>query len=657
MAYTKTIKRGTSEASTLSNKLVTERDLRLKIQQLVNESEFNQIEPVEVLKVYPYPTEDKVDGVDYGRIVGRYCVSEHDLNPEDCKDFIPLYSNIMQLPMEHEIVLGIEFKGIRYYFSSMNNTPSVVNYQRKHLSATGANPNLDDILEEYLPEVQAKAEELNKDIRNEKLKYFKNKSRPKLVMNQGDTLIHGRHNNYIKLGSEQELQSGDIDINVDTNEVEIQSYYLSPKNRSSIFMTSKRDEPYNKYSNQVIDYGREMKLYSFGKPSRWKNELKTNNYKDAQIYLSSDRLVLSAEQDDIAIFAKNNVHNKGKKVQIENRGGGVDVAGSRVTTDYVGGSVVAIGKELGPGVILAPEMTTELGAILAKQVEINIEQYKVQLESLIPSGLIGKPYIPSPQWFNNIRNKIKVAKKWLDWNKLVMKLSWLDKTRWRTYTIDDIKAAFAPLPAIGNIIVAISSLQALATNIKAIVGQVEATINNLKAQLSEPLKNVANYLEELRDKYTVNFDKKIQSSEISRLKIFLESLNSTNQKLSNFENAEYLYALTEKFETRLDEFKTYQFTPKRKTYSDALEETRKQIQEFIVGGNANSFKNRIFDIETEIESTEAAIPMLEQFAEIAVEGEKIQKQIQLSQTEGVDELSRDENLQDKIERISRSSRR
>ena len=115
--YTKKTKRGSSEKSTLSNQLITARNLRLKIKQLVEKENFFELEPVEVLKVYPTGSSDDKGYIDYGRIVGRYVVSEQGLPFEECKDFFPLDTNVLQYPLEGEVVVGFEFNKERYYFT------------------------------------------------------------------------------------------------------------------------------------------------------------------------------------------------------------------------------------------------------------------------------------------------------------------------------------------------------------------------------------------------------------------------------------------------------------------------------------------------------------------------------------------------------------
>ena len=125
--YTKNVKRGSSEKSTSSNQLITARNLRLKVKQLVDKDENFELEPVQVLKVYPTGSADK-GFIDYGRIVGRYVVSEPGKPFNECKDFVPLDNNVLQYPLENEVVIGIEFNNGRYYFSSLNINPKKVNF-------------------------------------------------------------------------------------------------------------------------------------------------------------------------------------------------------------------------------------------------------------------------------------------------------------------------------------------------------------------------------------------------------------------------------------------------------------------------------------------------------------------------------------------------
>jgi len=142
--YTKKTKRGSSEKSTLSNQLITARNLRLKIKQLVEKENFFELEPVEVLKVYPTGSADDKGYIDYGRIVGRYVVSEQGLPFEECKDFFPLDTNVLQYPLEGEVVVGFEFNKERYYFATLNRKQNDWNLYKYDFDTNGADLILND---------------------------------------------------------------------------------------------------------------------------------------------------------------------------------------------------------------------------------------------------------------------------------------------------------------------------------------------------------------------------------------------------------------------------------------------------------------------------------------------------------------------------------
>ena len=63
------------------------------------------------------------------------------------------------------------------------------------------------------------------------------------------------------------------------------------------------------------------------------NHFETDEYNDGQIYIGSDRLTFSAEEDDIAIFAKGKVHIKADRVQIKNAMGGMELGAKQIITD------------------------------------------------------------------------------------------------------------------------------------------------------------------------------------------------------------------------------------------------------------------------------------------------------------------------------------
>ncbi len=157
-----------------------------KVEQLIEskleESDFYELEPVEVLNVF-LRAEDLPKG-DYsyvGAIKGRYIVSEQGKPRYNCGYFKPLHPNIMTYPLRGELVVGVEFKNERYYINTIN---------------LFGNPNLN-----VLPGIS----NLKRKLKNffSGIYFKKNDDARKLTPNEGDTIIEGKFQNSIRLGSDQ----------------------------------------------------------------------------------------------------------------------------------------------------------------------------------------------------------------------------------------------------------------------------------------------------------------------------------------------------------------------------------------------------------------------------------------------------------------------
>ena len=166
---------------------------------------------------------------------------------------------------------------------------------------------------------------------------------------------------------------------------------------------------------------------------------------------------------------------------------------------FIGGKKVQLNKALGGDVILAPEGMKEMGQVLAKQVEWNLDFLKVQIASLIPAAIPGTRAIPNPAWLANIKAKIDNAKKLLEFNDLVFKLGWLDKTKLKTYTIDELKEAFKPIPGFGNIIQGIASLSEFKNKVEDIKGQIDSKIEQSKSLKTQALTTVSSTIDSVKD--------------------------------------------------------------------------------------------------------------------------------------------------------------
>ena len=593
--YKKTIKRGSSEKSTLSNQLITARNLRLKIKQLVGEDERFELEPVEVLKVYPTGSADDKGYIDYGRIVGRYVVSEQGIPFEECKDFLPLDNNVLQYPLEHEVVIGMEFKGERYYFSSLNASPQVVNFTRKISDVRGNSP---------VPE-----DSQSKDLK------FENTTEYKTRVKKGDTLIQGRSNNYVKLSSDDGTNTGNIVLS--TNDKQVNSKNITDEgddksfDKSFVRMTTKEKVD---YSDQVKEFGDSMKKNLY----RGKDFL-TNDYQEGQIYIGSDRLVFSAEKDDIAIFAKDTVHIKGGKggVQISNRNGKVITRANTVIEDYKDGTKVQLNQALGGDVILAPEGMAEMGQLLAKQVEFHIDYIKDQIASLIPAAIPGTMSVPSPNWLNNIRSKIKTAQKLKEFNDLVFNLGWLDKTKLKTYTMEELKEAFKPIPGFDSIIQGIASLSEFKNKVDDIKGQIDSKVEQVKSLKTQALTTVSSTIDSVKDAPNTM----LGSGQVEQLKQNLEDFEQEGNDINTYKGAPQLKSrITEYEEAKLQLDSS--FGDERITAQKQFEDKEERLRNHIVLGDVNSFGDKIIEIDTEVTSLEGSKTLADSVADLQTEIEE-----------------------------------
>ena len=457
------------EDNTTSNRQVDERLLRLKMKQLVQKEFFHQIEPVEVIEVVEEP-----DGSGFGKIIGRYIYSEYNISKGDARangEFIPINSNIIQMPLPGELVIGMEFNDSRYYFSALNPQPQNINNAEITKDVSIDESELDkrttlaDVDREFA-NVSSNikgVQKINKqDALVARIPQFNKQSN----VNPGDTIIQGRHNNYIQLSSNQSVKryrgfdNPDIDRN-DSGNVFIGAHTLEPDSNSIIHLTTNEQPMYNERINLI---GESMNKSQDGRYEMKDREKFISRFSNPSILMQSDRIVLYSKSDDIAIFSEGNIHIKGKRVQIRND------EQVNITTKSLSQQVKTayrLKEELSSGdVVLLPDGIVERGRKLALEHRQNILKYINQLNSLIPAAIPGTRSVPNPVWFTNIRNKIKEAKEALEQNKLIIGLKWLDFDNWKTYTIDELKEAFSPIPGMADVLSNLSNLTDLVEDVE-----------------------------------------------------------------------------------------------------------------------------------------------------------------------------------------------
>ena len=132
-----------------------------------------KFEPAEVLEVFT----DTLDESLIGAVRARFDVSQQNQLLSDAEIFYPLDSNILQVPVQGEEILGCEFAGKYYYMSKLNKNNLATNDSNFGVSALNVGDPYEDFEFDYG-------------------RYFNPPSRvKKLLMREGDTIIQGRFGN------------------------------------------------------------------------------------------------------------------------------------------------------------------------------------------------------------------------------------------------------------------------------------------------------------------------------------------------------------------------------------------------------------------------------------------------------------------------------
>jgi len=257
-----------------------------------------KFEPAEVLEVFT----DTIDESLIGAVRARYDVSQQNQLLKDSSIFYPLDSNVLQVPVQGEEILGCEFGGRHFYMSKLNKSNSATNDSNFGVSAL----NVGDPYEDF-----------EFSFGN----YFNPPSRvKKLLMREGDTIIQGRFGNSIRLGSNQ-FQSGSLDKRDLTESPNVKiiaggftngpiyneglvsdlSSKIISEEKSSVYLTTDEYVPYA----------------DVGVTSTFDNN---ETYFKPQVIIQSDRIVFNSKGDDggIGIYSRDSVEIKSAdKVEID----------------------------------------------------------------------------------------------------------------------------------------------------------------------------------------------------------------------------------------------------------------------------------------------------------------------------------------------------
>jgi len=584
------------EDNTTENRNVDERLLRLKMKQLVQKEFFHQLEPVEVIEI-----EEERNGNKFGNIIGRYIYSEYNIPKGDARSngsFKPINSNILQMPLPGEIVVGLEFNDERYYFSALNPSTEIINNDKQTI-----NQSVSDEENNTTPvEEQTDFENISNNKRGKRDEF-----RP------GDTLIQGRHNNYIHLSSRQFGKGGPDSGNI------LIGALNNDKGGSEIQLISSGS---NSYPLAVDLAGLSMNKSKNGRSVLSnRDQFVANRFSEPSIFMNSDRIVLHARSEDIAIFAtKGNVHIKGTKVQIRNSRQ-VSLSANEVVNETK--KLYRLKEDLKSGnVLLLPEGIVERGRNLAREHRKNILEYINKLNSLIPAAIPGTRSVPNPAWFKNIREGIQNAKEALETNKLIVSLKWLDFDTLKTYTIDELREAWSPVPGMADVIGKLSNLKSLVEEVdklKEDYAVAKAKFEEFKAIAQNP----ADYFESLilAKVETLTFDDFIE------INATINDFETAGGDINQIEGGP---ELKKDSQERLAANEALQGLTgdERQTQQEFVEKENKKYFQKLQAGLAGGFNIAIVKREMDVDAQETTIIAAESLSSAVQAGEDAQKNLE-----------------------------
>tara|TARA_B100000131_G_scaffold47282_2_gene41932 strand:- start:4960 stop:6105 length:1146 start_codon:yes stop_codon:yes gene_type:complete len=281
----------------LGNRVQTVDSTISLLKELTTQTEFYELEPLEVLEVhldeskssFPKTGDGNPDYSFVGAIIGRFILSEQGKNIDNCKTFKPLNPSVSTTPIVGEVVIGVKYLGDYYYTSQLNlfGNPNLNTWfgvsKQKHKDTLVTKKDI------TTPNEQDDTKTIKGYYFND---YGVDTDARKILPNEGDVIVEGRFGNTIRLGSDiknENQDSPNIILNVgQTKEGEEKSPIKEniDNDGSSIYLTT----------NQELEF----------KPSV-ESKLVSGPYKGKNILLSSDRIIFNTKNEgDIGLFSSRN---------------------------------------------------------------------------------------------------------------------------------------------------------------------------------------------------------------------------------------------------------------------------------------------------------------------------------------------------------------
>tara|TARA_Y100001972_G_scaffold38402_1_gene47191 strand:+ start:3316 stop:4440 length:1125 start_codon:yes stop_codon:yes gene_type:complete len=270
-----------------------ESTLRLMREVSQDNSEFYELEPLEVIEVHiddtkpSFPTKDGSPDYTYlGGVLGRFVISEQGTNIDRLKNYKPLNPNFQQTPVVGEIVIGVKYLG-QLFFTTQLNFFGNPNFNTQHALSRGKNKNTF--------ESKKGVEVVNTDDLGTETGYYFTRADDarRLLPNEGDIIFEGRFGNTIRIGSDIRNENADSPNIILNAGQTIEGDTKTPieekidTDGSSIYLTT----------NQTLEF-----------TPGTESQLSPGPYEGKNVLISSDRITFNTKNGgDIGILSNNNI--------------------------------------------------------------------------------------------------------------------------------------------------------------------------------------------------------------------------------------------------------------------------------------------------------------------------------------------------------------
>ena len=322
-------------------------------------------------------------------VIGRYVYSQH--GDIEVNNYKPCNSNIIQYPMVGELWLGLSYKDENYYLARLSDTDISVNYQKLGESEKVISPGVDntDVKTPKESILSRLFGTIKKDI-NPTAKAFE----------EGSTLIQGRFDNYINLGSDEESR-GIINI----NNADIATIDIGIKEQVTFSGIGREIFPEVKEAATITMDADRIEL----------------NARDTGIEIvSEDSILIDSNDGDILLEAADRIRLRPRNsvIDFETNGG--------QKRDFANPD----------GDTMMPKYVKERAGDLRPLVEI----FKLELQALpyliLPPVLPGG--IPNPSFMIGMKIKYDAIKFYIEMIKRFITLEWLPKHDFEMVNIQEV---------------------------------------------------------------------------------------------------------------------------------------------------------------------------------------------------------------------------